>query len=139
MTEFVRDIMTKNLVTIPKEKTAYDAAKLMIDNRISSLIVLSNDNPVGIVTERDFIKKICLKELSSSKVKISNIMSKIKTSATPSTPIDVAVQRMVNNRIHRLPIIDHGKVVGIITVTDLAKHLRTILLIDGILSSSSIQ
>lgn len=139
MTEFVRDIMTKNLVTISKDKTAYDAAKLMIDNRISSLIVLSNDNPVGIVTERDFIKKICLKELSSSKVKIGNIMSKIKTSATPSTPIDVAVQRMVNNRIHRLPIIDHGKVVGIITVTDLAKHLRTILLIDGILSSSSIQ
>ena len=139
MTEFVRDIMTKNLVTISKEKTAYDAAKLMIDNRISSLIVLSNENPVGIVTERDFIKKICLKELSSSKVKIGNIMSKIKTSATPSTPIDVAVQRMVNNRIHRLPIIDHGKVVGIITVTDLAKHLRTILLIDGILSSSSIQ
>ncbi|MGD1835472.1 MAG: cyclic nucleotide-binding/CBS domain-containing protein [Nitrososphaeraceae archaeon] len=131
--------MTKNLVTISKDKTAYDAAKLMIDNRISSLIVLSNDNPVGIVTERDFIKKICLKELSSSKVKIGNIMSKIKTSATPSTPIDVAVQRMVNNRIHRLPIIDHGKVVGIITVTDLAKHLRTILLIDGILSSSSIQ
>ena len=62
-------------------------------------------------------------------------MSRIRTSASPDTPIDVAVQRMVNNRIRRLPIFENGKVVGIITVTDLAKHLRTILLLNSTLSS----
>jgi CBS domain-containing protein len=127
--------MSKELVTISKERSALDAAKIMTDKGVSSLIVLSGDQPVGIVTERDFIKKICLKELQLSEVPIEQIMSKIRTYATPDTSIEVAVQRMINNRIRRLPIIDDDKLVGIVTVTDLAKHLRTILLLDGALSS----
>jgi CBS domain-containing protein len=133
--EQVKDIMSKDLVTISKERTALEAAKIMTDKGVSSLIVLSGDQPVGIVTERDFIKKICLKELQLSEVQIGHIMSKIRTYATPDTSIEVAVQRMINNSIRRLPIIDDDKVVGIVTVTDLAKHLRTILLLDGALSS----
>jgi CBS domain-containing protein len=135
MQELVRDIMTKNVVTISSDKTALDAAKLMAEKGISSLIVVKNGNPEGIITERDFIKKICAKELQISQIKIINIMSKIQTIAEPDTPIEVAVQRMVNSRIRRLPIVQDGKVVGIITVTDLARHLRTILLIEGALSS----
>ncbi|MGB9169724.1 MAG: CBS domain-containing protein [Nitrososphaeraceae archaeon] len=135
MAEQVKDIMSKDLVTISKERTALEAAKIMTDKGVSSLIVLSGDQPVGIVTERDFIKKICLKELQLSEVQIGQIMSKIRTYATPDTFIEVAVQRMINNRIRRLPIIDDDKLVGIVTVTDLAKHLRTILLLDGALSS----
>lgn len=135
MAEQVKDIMSKELVTISKERSALDAAKIMTDKGVSSLIVLSGDQPVGIVTERDFIKKICLKELQLSEVPIEQIMSKIRTYATPDTSIEIAVQRMINNRIRRLPIIDDDKLVGIVTVTDLAKHLRTILLLDGALSS----
>jgi CBS domain-containing protein len=135
MHELVRDIMTKKVVTIADDKTALDAAKLMAEKGISSLIVVKNGNPEGIITERDFIKKICAKELQISQIKIINIMSKIQTIAEPDTPIEVAVQRMVNRRIRRLPIVQDGKVVGIITVTDLARHLRTILLVEGALSS----
>jgi len=127
--------MTKKVVTIADDKTALDAAKLMAEKGISSLIVVKNGNPEGIITERDFIKKICAKELQISQIKIINMMSKIQTIAEPDTPIEVAVQRMVNRRIRRLPIVQDGKVVGIITVTDLARHLRTILLIEGALSS----
>jgi CBS domain-containing protein len=134
MDELVRDIMTKNVVTIAEDKTALDAAKLMAQKGISSLIVVKNGNPEGIITERDFIKKICAKELQISQIKIINIMSKIQTIAEPDTPIEVAVQRMVNRKIRRLPIVQEGRVVGIITVTDLARHLRTKLLIEGALS-----
>jgi CBS domain-containing protein len=134
MDELVRDIMTKNVGTIASDKTALDAAKLMAEKGISSLIVVKNGNPEGIITERDFIKKICVKELQVAQIKIINIMSKIQTIAEPDTPIEVAVQRMVNRRIRRLPILQDGRVVGIITVTDLARHLRTILLIEGALS-----
>jgi CBS domain-containing protein len=133
MDELVRDIMTKNVVTIASDKTALDAAKLMAEKGISSLIVVKNGNPEGIITERDFIRKICAKELQVAQIKIINIMSKIQTIAEPDTPIEVAVQRMVNRRIRRLPILQDGRVVGIITVTDLARHLRTILLIEGAL------
>jgi CBS domain-containing protein len=59
-------------------------------------------------------------------------MSKIQTFAEPETPVDVAVQRMINNRIRRLPVISDGNVVGIITVTDLAKELRRLMLTKGI-------
>lgn len=134
MEEIIRDIMTKKVITIDECSTALDAAKLMAEKGISSLIVLNEGNPVGIVTERDFVKKICIKEVQISKVKIKDIMSKLRTFADPETPIEVAVQRMVNHKIRRLPILENGKLVGIITVTDLAKHLRTTLLIEGALS-----
>ena len=139
MDELVRDIMTKDLLTISEKDTALKAAQLMSEKGVSSLIVLSDEQPIGIITERDFIKKVCLKELKLSSVKVGDMMSKIRTSASPDTTIDVAVQRMVNNRIRRLPIIENGNLVGIITVTDLAKHLRTILLLNRALSHHSSQ
>ena len=137
MVEAVSNIMTKAVVTIDENRTALEAARLMSERRISSLIVIKDGMPQGILTERDFIKKVCAKELHISQVKIGNIMSKIRTYAEPDTPIEVAVQRMVNQRIRRLPIMQEGQVVGIVTVTDLARHLRTILLLEGALSDKT--
>lgn len=133
----VRDIMTKEIVMIEGSESTLEAAKLMADRGISSLFVVKDGVPVGIVTERDFIKKVCAKELAISQVNVEDIMSKILTTAEPETPIEVAVQRMVNHKIRRLPILERGKIVGIITVTDLAKHLRTTLLLEGALSDSN--
>jgi CBS domain-containing protein len=133
----VRDIMTKEIVMIESSETTLEAAKLMADRGISSLFVVKDGVPVGIVTERDFVKKVCAKELEISRVNVEDIMSKILTTAEPETPIEVAVQRMVNHKIRRLPIMERGKIVGIITVTDLAKHLRTTLLLEGALSDSN--
>src|SRR5919206_4250145 len=133
----VRDIMTKNIITIEGNKTALEAAKLMSEKGISSLFVMKDTEPIGIVTERDFIKKVCAKELPIGQVKVADIMSKILTTGDPEMPIEVAVQRMINHKVRRLPIMEAGKIVGIITVTDLAKHLRTTLLLEGALSDSN--
>ncbi|HXX98488.1 MAG TPA: CBS domain-containing protein [Candidatus Bathyarchaeia archaeon] len=134
----VRDIMTKNIVSIEQNKTALEAARLMTESSISSLIVHADDeSAIGILTERDFLSKVCSKDLQASKVKIVDIMSSIQMSAQPNTPLEVAVQRMINNKIRRLPVMESGKVVGIITVTDMAKALRKTLLIDGVLSALS--
>jgi signal-transduction protein with cAMP-binding, CBS, and nucleotidyltransferase domain len=125
--------MTRQVVTINFTKSALDAALLMKEKRISSLIVQDNDDKtLGIITERDFVKRVCADDKRSSEVKISELMSKIQTFAQPDTPVEVAVQRMINNRIRRLPVISDGKVIGIITVTDLAKELRRIMLTKGI-------
>jgi CBS domain-containing protein len=133
MQETVSQIMTRHVVTISSSKSALDAALLMKEKRISSLIVQNNDDKsMGIITERDFVKRVCADDKKSSEVKISELMSKIQTFAEPDTPVDVAVQRMINNRIRRLPVISEGKVIGIITVTDLAKELRRIMLTKGI-------
>jgi CBS domain-containing protein len=129
--EVVRDIMTRHVVSITEASNALEAAKLMTENAISSLIVTKDNYPIGILTEYDFVKKICIKELRPSNVKVGDIMSKIRTYADPETPIEVAVQRMINHKIHRLPVMVDEKVIGIITVTDLAEHLRRILLIGA--------
>jgi len=127
--------MTKDVIAVDENMTALDAARLMTEKGISSLIIEKDHAPVGIISERDFVKKICLKDMKPSTINVGSIMSKIQTYASPDTPVDVAIQRMVNHKIRRLPVISDGKVIGIITVTDLAKHLRTILLIEGILSN----
>lgn len=129
--------MTKDVVAVDENMTALDAARLMTEKGISSLIIEKDHAPIGIITERDFVKKICLKDMQPSTINVGSMMSKIQTYASPDTPVDVAVQRMVNHKIRRLPVISNGKVIGIITVTDLAKHLRTILLIEGILSDEN--
>ncbi len=131
--EIVSQIMTRHVVTINSNRTALDAALLMKEKRISSLIVQDDENEsLGIITERDFVKRVCAQDKKSSEVLISELMSKIQTFAEPDTPVDVAVQRMINNRIRRLPVISDGHVIGIITVTDLAKELRRIMLTKGI-------
>jgi CBS domain-containing protein len=133
MQEIVSQIMTRHVVTINSSRSALDAALLMKENRISSLIVQDKDNKsLGIITERDFVKRVCAEDKKSSEVRISELMSKIQTFAEPDTPVDVAVQRMINNRIRRLPVMSDGNVVGIITVTDLAKELRRLMLTKGI-------
>ena len=135
MTKPVRNIMTKEVVTIDISRGAAEAARLMTDKHISSVIVVDKEEPIGIITERDFVKKICSKELEISKVNVREIMSRILTFAGPDTSIDVAIQRMLNHNIRRLPILSEGKVIGIITVTDLAKHLRTELLLQEALTN----
>jgi len=133
MQEVVSEIMSSHVVTINSNKSALDAALLMKEKRISSLIVQDDNNKsLGIITERDFVKRVCAEDKKSSEVKISELMSKIQTFAEPDTPVDVAVQRMINNKIRRLPVISEGKVIGIITVTDLAKELRRLMLTKGI-------
>jgi CBS domain-containing protein len=137
MSKIIQDIMTKKIVTITHEKTGLDAAKLMDENGISSLIVENDKKHMGIITEKDIVSKICCKDLQSSKVKVADIMSDIRVYANPGTPIEVAVQRMINHKLRRLPVIEDGKIVGIVTVTDLAKELRKTILEEGLLSELS--
>jgi len=128
----LRDIMIKKVITIELDKTAQDAAKLMAEHSIGSLVIVSDGEPAGIVTERDLVRKVCAKDIASSKVPLSNVMSSPVIWAEPDVPIETAVQRMFNNKIRRLLVLEDGKLVGIVTVSDLAKHLRTKSLIEKI-------
>jgi len=126
----LRDIMIKRVITITRDKSAQEAAKLMAEHSAGSLIVVNGDDIVGIVTERDLVRKVCTKDVASSKVALTDVMSSPVISAEPDMPIEIAVQRMFNNKIRRLPILENGKLVGIVTVSDLAKHFRTKSLIE---------
>ena len=127
----VRDIMVRNVVTIEHDKTAKDVAILLAEKGISSLVVVKDGNPIGLVTERDLARKVSTTDKKSSEVMLSELMSANFRWVEPRTPIEDAVQKMLNKNIRRLLVLDNGKLVGIITETDLAKYLRSKLLIDG--------
>jgi len=127
----IRDIMEKNVITIGHDKTVLDAAYLMKENEISFLVILNNEEPIGVVTESDFVRKLVANDKVASKVPLSEIMSYKFRSVESSTEIEDAVQKMLNNKIRRLLVVDDGKLVGIITQTDLTSFLRSKLLIEG--------
>ncbi|WP_166390046.1 CBS domain-containing protein [Candidatus Nitrosotalea sp. TS] len=133
----VRDIMINNVITIEHDKTAKDVAVLMAEKGISSLVVVKEGTPIGLVTERDLSHKVSTTDKKSSDVPISEIMSPNFRWVEPMTPIEDAVQRMINKNIRRLLVLADGKLVGIITETDLAKYLRSKLLIDGAMEDVS--
>lgn len=131
----VRDIMTRNVVIIEHSKTARDAAVLLTEKDISFLVVVENEKPIGIVTERDLVRKVWAIDKKTSDIPLSDIMSYKFRSVTPTTSIEDAVQKMLNNNIRRLVVLEDNNLAGVITETDLASYLRSKLLIDEAMKS----
>jgi len=127
----VRDIMQKNVITIQEDKSALDAAKLITEKDISFLVILKDDKPIGVITERDFVRKIAAEDKNASQIPLSKIMSYKFRWVEPSTDIEDAVQKMLNHNIRRLIVLENEKLVGVVTQTDLADFLRSKLLIEG--------
>lgn len=132
---YVRDIMNKHVITISKEKTCLEAATILRDKDISFLVVVDQQGPVGIVTEADFVRKMVAQNKVPSQVTVSEIMSPKFRWVDPLTTIEDAVQKMLNNNIRRLVVLENQKLVGVITQTDLAAYLRSKLLIDETIKS----
>jgi CBS domain-containing protein len=127
----VRDIMEKNVITIEYNKNALDAAKLLDEKEISFLVILKDKHPIGIVSERDFVRKVVAEDRIASSIPLEDIMSKKFRWVTPDSQIEDAVQKMLNNNIRRLLVLENERIVGVITQTDLAGFLRSKLLING--------
>jgi len=130
----VKDLMTKNVVTIDSSKTVAEAAVLMSENDIGDLVVMEDNTPVGIVTERDFVRRV-LAEKKPVSIKVSEVMTTPLKVIDPDAPIKEAARRMVNKKIRRLPVIKDNKLVGILTAADFAKHLSKKTLSDDILEA----
>ena len=126
----IRDIMEKNVITIDHDKTALDAARLISEKDVSFLVILKGDMPVGVLSESDFVKRLAADDKKASDVIISEIMSSNFRWVEPETELEDAIQKMLNNNIRRLVILDNGKLVGVITQTDLTGFLRDKLLVD---------
>ena len=126
----IRDIMEKNVITIEHDKTALDAARLISEKDVSFLVILNGDTPVGVLSESDFVKRLAADDKKASDVIISEIMSSNFRWVEPETELEDAIQKMLNNNIRRLVILDNNKLSGVITQTDLTGFLRDKLLVD---------
>ena len=116
----VSDIMKKNVISIDEAKTIKDAANMMNEARIGSIIITKDDTPVGILTERDFVTKIAAKEIPLS-TPLSKVMTKPLLVIGPNQTVWEAAEIMKNMEIHRVAVQDENKIIGMITTTDLVK------------------
>ncbi len=131
----IRDIMEKNVVTIEYNKSAIDAAEIISEKNISFLVIMKEGLPIGVLSESDFVRKLNTTNKKSSDVQIEEIMSYKFRWVEPTTQIEDAVQKMLNNNIRRLLVLENNKLVGVITQTDLIEFLRERLLVDGTIKS----
>jgi len=119
----VKDVMVTNIITIEAEATVKNAAELMEKHDIGCLIVINYGNPIGIVTERDMLKKVLLQRRDSGKTKVGNVMSAPLITSHPQTDIREAVRLMNERRIKKLPVLEEGKLIGLISLTDVMRSL----------------
>ena len=126
----IRDIMEKNVVTIEYNKSAIDAAEIISEKNISFLVIMKEGLPIGVLSESDFVRKLNTTNKKSSEVQIEEIMSYKFRWVEPGTEIEDAIQKMLNNNVRRLIILDNNKLAGVITQTDLTGFLRDKLLVD---------
>ena len=120
---------TKEVWSISPKKTVFDALKLMAEKEVGALIVMDENAPVGkekvvgIITERDYARKIILKGKASSKALVSEIMTPAEKMycVKPETPVEDCMVLMTGKRIRHVPVFDGAKFVGLISIGDVVK------------------
>jgi CBS domain-containing protein len=109
--------------SVDPERTVYNAIELMCEKNIGGLLIMDNDKLVGIFTERDYARKLILKGKSSKEAKIKELMTANPFTVKLETTIEECMGMMSGKRIRHLPVVDHDKVVGMISIGDVVKHI----------------
>lgn len=118
----VQDVMTRALITVKLSTTALQVAKMMAEGGIGAVFVQDNGNPVGIVTDRDFATRVAANNLPFDSP-VGKIMSSPLITINHNEPISSAAERMTSKKIRKLAVTENGKIVGILTSTDLVTQL----------------
>jgi len=117
--------MVRNVKTANLQDTVLKAAEIMNQHEIGCIIVTENEKPVGIVTERDLLKRVLFDRKNPAKTKLDEIMSKPLVTVKPDTTVPTAAKIMIKRQIKKLPVTNNQNLVGILSLTDLIKALRT--------------
>lgn len=118
----VKDIMTKEIVTIEASRTVFEAAELMSSKGLGCLIIVIKEFPVGIITERDIVRRIVAKRASFD-LKLTEVMTKTLITVDPDASLKEAARIMSANKIHRLPVIKQNKLLGIVAASDFVRNV----------------
>ena len=117
----VKEAMKTNLVKVTPKTTVLDAAKLMKKRKIGNVIIVENNQPVGIITESDILKKVVAEGKNAGDVLVEEVMSTPIVVADPYISLEDAMKMMGKCNIRRLPVIENGKLIGIITQRDISR------------------
>lgn len=115
----VKEAMRANVLTAIRSTPVSKAAKLMAEQDVGSIVIVEEKKPVGILTERDLLMKVVSEDLKPSTVRVGRIMSAPIIAVGPDMDIVEAARMMASHKIRRLPVVEGGKLVGIVTSADI--------------------
>lgn len=113
--------MIRSVITMSPDASAYEAVKISNKNKIGCLVVVDNSQIVGILTERDLLERVLEKCRNPKETKISEIMTRHVVMGKPDMELSEATRLMFENNVKKLPIMDGNRLVGIVTLTDIAR------------------
>lgn len=119
--EDILNIKGHDIWSIRPDDTVFDAVKLMADKSIGGLLVMDDEMLVGILTERDYARKVVLEGESSKDLLVSSVMTRKVLCVSPQRTLEECMALMTDKRARHLPVLDHKSVVGVISIGDLVK------------------
>lgn len=117
----VEDVMVKEVITIDEDSTVKDAADVMNKFEIGCVIAVRKGKAMGILTERDLLKRVVAEGIDAAETKVKDIMTSPLIVAEPSMDLSEAVKLMFKMKIKKLPVVDGKRLVGLISLTDIAR------------------
>src|SRR6476660_1265288 len=126
--EQVKDLLQEKegeLLTISSDASVYDAVKQMVDANVGSLLVTVDGRIEGIVTERDYLRRVTLEGRTDHDVQVSEIMTAPLIVVQPETSVEECMAVMTDRRIRHMPVVDDGDVVAMVSIGDIVKYQST--------------
>jgi CBS domain-containing protein len=120
----VQDILTEKgsvVHTVPTSAMVYEAIESMVRHNVGALLAVSNDGLQGIITERDYMKRIAVCGKSSKNTAVAEIMTRDLVVVSPSTEVSTCMELMTGRRIRHLPVVHEGALVGVVSIGDIVK------------------
>jgi len=122
MAKQVRDAMTTHPAWVEPSQSIVEAARMMEEEDVGSLPVCQNDRLVGILTDRDIVVRTVAQAREPSSVTVGDVASKDLKTVRPDQDLDEALQLMAQEQVRRLPVVEDGKLVGVLAQADVAEH-----------------
>src|SRR6186713_2162006 len=117
---------SEDIWSVEPDATVYEAVAKMAEKNVGALVVMEDEILVGIISERDYTRKVMLRGKRSRETQVSEIMSTHLTTVGPKESVDHCLQYMTDKRVRHLPVVDHGKLCGVISIGDLVKHVISV-------------
>jgi CBS domain-containing protein len=117
-------IARRNLIKIDEGNSVFDAAKMIVENKRGSVVVTRVNEIIGILTERDIMTKVVARSLDPKSIKVKDVMTSPPVTIDKDRPLREAIDVMNRKKVRRMLVTENGKIVGIFSLRDVAKHRR---------------